>query len=132
MDKKELVLGVQQGKRRTHTVEIDLSHIDPEYVGTFKFHHPSLMEKVEIGTIKAQLLKGLPQGSIDVIADNIAHMAATLQVVLDVYPKWFTLDLTQMYDYEVLDAVYEEYAQWYESFRKTNSKSDAQRASKTS
>lgn len=126
MEKKDLVVGIQQGRRRTHAVEIDLSHIDPEYVGTFKFHHPSLMEKVEIGTIKAQLLKGLPQGSIDVIADNIAHMTATLQVVLDVYPKWFTLDLNQMYDYEILDTVYEEYAKWYNSFRSASQKSDDQ------
>lgn len=126
MEKKDLVVGIQQGRRRTHTVEIDLSHIDPEYVGTFKFHHPSLMEKVEIGTIKASLLKGLPQGSVDIVADNIAHMTATLQVVLDSYPQWFELDINKMYEYEILDEVYEEYAQWYDSFRKPNPKSDDQ------
>ncbi|MNW28256.1 hypothetical protein D3C74_50780 [compost metagenome] len=106
---------VQAGNKRTHTVQIDLSHIDPEYVGTFKFHHPTIIERMQVGVAKSQMLGGL-EGRVDTITDNIAHMAAMLGAVLDSHPTWF--DVNNVYDYEVLDRVYDEYVQWYNSFRR--------------
>lgn len=121
MEKEQLVeLGKQiiQGKKRTHTTQIDLRHINPEYIGTFVFHYPSLMEQMQIGVIKSRLLGGVPVNSVDVLTDNIAHMTATLQVVTDSAPDWFKLE--ELDDYEVLDHVYEAYAQWRDSFRQAN------------
>lgn len=112
---------IQAGNRRTHTAELDLTHIDESYKGTFKYHHPSLIERMQIGVIKTQLLQGL-EGVVDVFTDNIAHMTATLEIVLDEAPEWFRLDA--IYDYEVLDAVYEEYIGWYNSFRKRDKDSN--------
>lgn len=108
---------VNQGKRRTHSKHMSFTDIDESYVGTFKFHHPTLIERMQIGVIKTQLLQGM-EGVVDVLTDNIAHMTATLEVVLDEAPEWFKMDA--IYDYQILDAVYEEYIQWYNSFRERN------------
>lgn len=109
------------GNKRFKVVDIDLTHIDPEYIGKFKFHHPTVIERMQIGVIKSQLLQGL-EGRVDVITDNIAHMTATLEVVTDSSPEWFNVN--NIYDYEVLDAVYEEYIKFYNSFRKPAKPSD--------
>lgn len=112
---------VQAGKKRIHVADIDLTHIDPEYIGKFKFHHPTVLERMQIGVLKSQLLQGM-EGRVDVLTDNIAHMSATLEVVIDSAPDWFNVN--NIYDYEVLDAVYEEYIKWYNSFRTRNQQSD--------
>lgn len=117
---------IQKGKGRTHTKQMDMSDIDDNYVGTFKFHHPSLMERMNIGVVKAQMIQGL-EGRVDVLTDNIAHMSATLENVLDEFPEWFQMD--QVLEYEVLERVYEEYIQWYNSFRKPSGKSDTKKNS---
>lgn len=114
-------LQIQAGKHRTLTKQIDLSHINPEYVGTFKFHHPTVIERMQIGVLKAQLLNGL-EGRVDVLTDNIAHMTATLRYVLDSAPDWFNPE--QIYEYEVLDAVYEEYIKFLDSFRRRDTATD--------
>ncbi len=120
-NKRLLGMGVTSGKKRTHKKQLDFSQFNEEYVGTFIFHHPSLMERMQIGVLKSQMLQGL-DGRVDVTTDNIAHMSATLEVILDESPKWFNLSTIE--DYEVLDGVYEEYIQWYESFRKRRDSDD--------
>jgi len=119
--KRNAGLGVQQGKKRVHSKQMDFTQYDAEYVGTFKFHHPSVMERMQIGVLKAQMLQGL-EGRVDVITDNIAHMSSTLEVVMEENPTWFVL--SDISDYEILDGVYEEYVQWYNSFRKPNKKTE--------
>jgi hypothetical protein len=116
--------GIQKGKKRTLVKQLDFTEFDPEYVGTFKFHHPSVLERMQIGVIKSQMLQGL-EGRVDIVTDNIAHMTATLQVVMDDAPVWF--QVSEIEDYEILDTVYEEYIQWYNSFRRANKQdNDAQ------
>lgn len=112
--KRQLGQEIIQGNKRELVTQIDATHIDPSYVGTFKFHHPTVMENMRIGVVKSQLLGGLT--NVDVLTDNIAHMVATLSVVLDSKPDWF--DVENMYDYELLEIVYDKYAEWYNSFRK--------------
>lgn len=125
MDKQQQLryagMNVMAGKQRVTNVDIDLSSIDPDYIGKFKFHHPTVMERMQIGVLKAQMLQGL-EGRVDVLTDNIAHMSATLEVVLDHAPEWFNAGA--IYDYEVLDAVYEEYAKWLATFRRGSKKPD--------
>jgi hypothetical protein len=113
--------GIQQGKKRTLTTQIDLSHIDPDYVGNFKFHHPTVFERMQIGVLKSQLLAGF-EGKTDIMTDNIAHMTSALQVVVDSSPDWF--NVRDMYDYEVLEGVYDTYIKWVDSFRKDSAGTD--------
>lgn len=86
------------------------------FTGTFSVKYPSLMEKMRIGTLRAQYLMGMPSSSVDVITDNIAFMTATLNVVVTDAPKWF--DLNKMDDYEVLEAIFEPYKEWSDTFRR--------------
>lgn len=107
--------GILAGKERKHTVEIDLTEFDQSYKGTFTFHHPTLVDRMNIGLMKAKMLEGL-EGKVDVITDNIAHMTATLTYVIDDAPAWFKVN--EIYDYQVLDTVFEVYNEWVGTFRK--------------
>lgn len=124
MEDKKVELGRQilLGKNKKHVAQIDMSDIHPDLVGTFVFHYPSLMEQIRIGTIKAQLLDGVPVESVDTATNVAAFMMATLRVVLDSAPEWFNLDTVD--DLEVLSRVFNEYAQWRESFRKGTGESN--------
>jgi hypothetical protein len=118
-NQKLLGMGIAEGSNRTKDFSIDLSDIDPKYVGKFKVHHPTVIDKMNIGVMKTKMLQNL---QVDIITDNIAHMTATLTFVLDVFPDWFKVN--EIYDYEVLEAVYDEYAEWYNSFRKPSANAD--------
>lgn len=128
IDNDKVTLGRQilQGKKRTLKKQLDFSRFNPEWVGTFVFHYPSLFDQMQIGVAKARMLAGVPMQSVDPLTDNIAHMVATLNVVLDSAPDWFKVDELDYDDYEMLDEVYETYASWRESFRKGNQQSDHQ------
>ncbi|QKE56372.1 tail assembly protein [Bacillus phage YungSlug] len=129
-NKQARLLGGQiaQGNKRTLTTQIDLTDINPAYVGTFKFHHPTVLERMQIGVMKTNMLGGMP--ATDVLTDNIAHMTAILSYACDEMPNWFKVD--EIYDYEVLDRVYEVYNEWYGSFRKSSGEADNQGDSKPS
>ena len=106
--------GIAAGKNRTHEKTFNFIDINPDYVGKFKFHHPSLVDRMNIGVLKSQMLQGLPM--VDVMTDNIAHMTSTLTFVLDEFPEWFKMN--EIYEYEILEQVYDEYTEWVNSFRK--------------
>lgn len=106
--------GIAQGKQRTHEKTFNFSDINPDFIGKFKFHHPSLVDRMNIGVLKSQMLQGLPM--VDVMTDNIAHMTSTLTFVLEEFPEWFKMN--EIYEYEVLEKVYDEYTEWVNSFRK--------------
>lgn len=112
---KLLGKGILEGKKRTLTKQLDFSTIDETFVGTFIFHHPTVLDRMNIGTLKSQLLQGM-EGRTDVITDNIAHMTAVLSHVIDEAPEWFKIN--EIYDYEILDTVYETYNEWVNTFRK--------------
>lgn len=109
------IAGVNKGKERKHSFDVDCSHIQEDFVGRFHVHHPTQMEKIDIGVKRTRLLDGLDQ-QIDVETKNIAHIIATLDTVMDSFPEWF--DLKDPYiDYEVLESVYMKYAEWMRIFR---------------
>ena len=118
---REIGQNVLLGKARTVVVQVDLTAFYEEGLGKFKFHSPTVIERMRIGVAKSQLLQGL-EGHVDVLTDNIAHMTATLSVVIDDAPTWFDID--NIYEYEALEAVYDKYAEWNNSFRKASVKGD--------
>ena len=107
--------GILAGNQRKVEMEFDFTEFDQSYKGIFTFHHPTLQERMRIGVMKAQLLNGM-DGKVDVITDNIAYMTAVLSIVIDNAPAWFKLN--ELYDYEILNSVYEKYNEWVNSFRK--------------
>lgn len=86
------------------------------YKGHFKVKHPSLLDQMNIGVVTSKLLKGIPGEQINVIANNIAFMYATIMTVGKEVPTWFSID--KMDDYSVLEEIYEKYRAWNETFRK--------------
>lgn len=108
---------IKQGRKHTHTFKVDYSDIHPDFVGTFTVHKPSVMEQINIGVIRAQLLGGITK--VDVLTDNIATIVATLDNVLEEQPDWFD-PWGEDLNYEILESVYTEYNKWYNNFRKSN------------
>lgn len=105
---------INQGKKRTHTFNVDFSEFDPDFVGTFKVHHPSQMERMIVGSNISQLLGGNLE--VDMMTYNIATIVATLDVVVDERPMWFN-PYSDTLDYEIMESVYLEYTKWLGSFR---------------
>ena len=106
---------ITQGKKRTHTFEVDFSEIDPKFVGKFTVHHPSQMERMQVGATKSALLGG--NLVVDTMTDNIATIVSTLDVVLDDAPDWFN-PFSDDLDYNIMEAVFLEYTTWLNSFRR--------------
>jgi hypothetical protein len=113
--RSDLLKKVNEGKKRTHSFNVDYTDINPTFLGTFSIHYPSQLERMQIGVTKSALLGGnMP---VDVLTDNIAHIAATLDSIIDSKPDWFDVGNPEL-DYDILRAVYEECNNWIDSFRK--------------
>jgi len=106
---------VNQGKGRTHSINVDYSDINERFVGRFVVHHPSQMEVLQIGTLKSALLGG--NLSVDVLTDNIATVISTLDVVLSEFPEWFDVFDPDV-EYEIMEDVFLQYLSWRDSFRR--------------
>jgi len=106
---------INQGKRRTHAVNVDFSEINESFTGRFVVHQPSQMELLQMGTLKSVLLGG--NFNVDVVTDNIATIISTLDIVLDEFPEWFDVFDPEV-EYEIIEAVFLEYIAWRDSFRK--------------
>ncbi len=122
--------GLVNGSRKTKTVDIDCTDIDESYIGKFKFHYPSLVERVKIGTDQANMLNGLPRQSIDVMTNNIAYATAILMNVIDYCPDWFKLN--QIGDPDILFKVFNAYSEWADSFRQSNKRTETGKDSEKS
>lgn len=124
--KSETLNNIMKGTRHTHTFNVDFSHIDPNFVGSITVRRPSLMDHVQIGVKRTQLLGGVPV--VDTFTDNIATMVATLDTVVSTTPEWFNVFSPDL-DYDILEDVYKQYVKWYNSFRgatgETNPKGDS-------
>lgn len=112
---------INKGKLRTKSVNLDFTDIDPTFVGNVVFHYPSQMERMSIGVQRAQLLGG--NIDVDVQTGNLAHIIATLDNVMDSKPDWFDVYSPQL-EYEILEAVYDEYAEWERNFRNRGIKAE--------
>ena len=112
----ESLAKINQGKKRTYEFNVDFKEVNPEFVGKVVVHYPSQIERIQIGVTRSALLGGNLE--VDVITNNLAFMAATLDTVLDSKPDWLDMGNPDL-EYEVLLAVYEEYEKWVSSFRRT-------------
>ena len=105
---------INMGMKRTHTIQLDYSDIDPAFTGAISFHYPSQLESIRIGVIKSGLTGGL---EVDIATNNTAHILSTLEVVIDNKPEWFTVDDPRI-DYAILEEVYMQYLNWTNTFRR--------------
>lgn len=113
MDQKKLL--------NSHTFTIEMAGVTGEiYNGSFTVHRPTMGEMMRIGVNEAQQLGGL--SNVDGATQMLAHMIATLEVVVDLSPTWWKP--RDIRDVEVLQAVYEKYIDYLREFQgRTESKS---------
>ena len=106
---KTVAENIVKGGKQTKVIVID----SEEYKGEIIIHRPTLNEIREIGIREAQYRLGIE--SLDVIANNICVYLATFDVIVDKAPDWWKP--AEMYDYQLLNYVWEEYAAWRTTFR---------------
>jgi hypothetical protein len=112
--------GINEGDKRTHLFDVDFTDVNPKFKGRFIVHQPNLMEQLKIGRVYTALTGGLP---VDQHTDNIATILSTLDIVIDEKPEWFIATDASV-DYPIMEAVYMEYLEWTNTFRKPNKPSD--------
>ena len=107
---------INRGSKRTHAFNVDFIEYHENFVGRFQVHYPSQFERLQMGVLKSNLLGGNLQ--VDVLTDNLAQIIATLDTVLDEKPDWFDIENPDL-QYEIMEAVYLEYENWVDSFRRS-------------
>lgn len=110
----KLMTNVNMGNKRTHTIAVDFSEINEEFVGNVVVHYPSQIERMRIGVLKAELLGGV---EVDVHTNNLAHILSTLDVVVDTKPEWLNASDPSL-EYEIFEKIYLEYNDWCNTFRR--------------
>lgn len=111
-----ILQGINQGNKRTHTFNVDFSEkFGEKFKGKFTVHYPSQMEVMRIGILQSQLLGGV--APMDARTDNLVFIISTLDTILDTAPDWFNI-MDPDLEYEMLEGVYREYANWKDSFRR--------------
>ncbi|MHB1418299.1 MAG: hypothetical protein ACYCX4_01740 [Bacillota bacterium] len=83
-------------------------------LGTFALRRPSLPDRLQISVRTARYLQG--QDNVDVAGENLAIMFATLDIAIVKKPDDF--DWSQVYDYDDLMELYNEWLEFDKSFRK--------------
>lgn len=88
--------------------------------GQFRFHVPTIHDRISIGLTKARMSGGLPASALDAATDELLEVAAYLSVVLDDSPIWAKpANLLSITDPQVLGAIYNEVAGYERRFRGT-------------
>ncbi len=99
--------------RNAHTFRIDMKlPSGEEFNGSFTIHRPTIGERINIGILEAQRLGGL--SNIDAFTGGLAHMVATLEVVIDDKPTWWKPQ--ELRDVEVINEVYNKYVEYLNTF----------------
>lgn len=108
MDKKDLL--------NTHTFNVDVTVPSGEnFKGSFSVHRPTIGERIRIGVQEGRELQGL--ANVDFLTSNLAHILATLDVVVDSNPVWWKP--RDLVDLEVMQAVYDKYIDYLQGFQGT-------------
>jgi hypothetical protein len=99
--------------RNTHTFKIDMkAPSGEEFAGSFTIHRPTIGERINIGITEAQRLGGL--SNIDLYTGGLAHMVATLEIIVDDSPIWWKPQ--ELHDVEVITEVYNKYIEYLNTF----------------
>lgn len=121
-DTKEAAQMFFDANERTMTlVDFKLNVYGEEKHGNFKFKYPSVIERVRIGTLRAQMLDGAEEKSLDPITSDLTYIIAFLRVTMISSPEWF--DYAEIDDMVGLRGMFTEVQEWVNNFRLTGGKS---------
>lgn len=113
-----ILTGIIDNESKTYTFESEIGIEGVRQTGTFKAKYMGVAARLRIGTIRAKLLDGAPEASVDALTDDIAYMIAYLTVALVSAPKWWNYDLID--DVQDLKKVYIEVYNFVRTFRGQN------------
>lgn len=111
----EVLAGVIDRESKTYSFEKTVSVADESRTGAFTAKYMGIGARLRMGTIRAKLLDGAPNQSVDAVTDDIAFMIAYLTVTLTKTPQWFNFD--NLDDYDDLRALYDEVYNFHTAFR---------------
>ena len=121
LDLGDIGLAIIGATQRELTIDIkDLcvaGTFEKDFDTVFKFRHPSLMDRANIGVKYRRSLDGVDQ--IDVITGEILWTMATLDTVCSRVPDWFNIETMSDSTLPVLSLLYKKYNEWVDSFRKS-------------
>lgn len=103
-------------KKNVHTFHVDKEVNGERYVGSFTVHRPTIGEMMRIGVLEARELGGL--SNVDQVTQMMAHMVATLEIVVDMKPEWWKP--REILEFEVLQEVFEQYLDFLRRFQGTS------------
>jgi hypothetical protein len=101
---------INKGGKFTKVITVDWE----DYKGEIIIHRPTITEDREIGIRYARYKQDTKD--VDPITDNISLYLATFDVIVDKAPDWFKP--AEMYEYEFLEYIWGEYAEWRNTFRR--------------
>lgn len=103
---------IKKGNKNQFVVDLDKLNQEG-FTGKVVMHRPTIDEEREIGVRWAKYKNQIDK--VDVITSNICFYLATFDVIVDEAPEWFKPH--ELFDYELLNYVWEEYAEWRNTFR---------------
>lgn len=105
---------------RTMSMDAALSVYGVKKTGKFTFKYPSITERIRIGTLRAQMLDGAEEKSLDNLTSDLTYIVAFLRVTLVNAPDWF--DFTDIDDVVGIRKIFNEVQVWVSNFRLTGGK----------
>jgi hypothetical protein len=107
-------------EERTMSFDATLSVYGQSKTGRFTFKYPSITERIRIGTLRAQMLDGAEEKSLDTMTSDLTYIVAFLRVTAVKTPDWF--DLTEIDDVVGIRKIFNEVQVWVSNFRQTGGK----------
>lgn len=96
--------------QREYTFELDYTDTTgKKWTGQFRNQILSILQRQQVGAMKARLAGGVPFTSLDPYTTELNEMIAHLQISLRDKPKW-AAELSELLDDGVAEAIYEEVA----------------------
>lgn len=112
---------IAQGGELQYGIPIDYTSSEGKnYTGTVVFKKPNTMDLMKIGGLKSEFLRLGGTQNLNLVDPGIkylAHVMATLSIVLHKRPEWLA-DVTKMDDLDVVYHVHDKYEEWESQFRK--------------
>lgn len=115
------------GNKLTSGAVIDFtSEEGNHYTGTIIFRRPGMKDLMRMGGIKSEFLRQAGVRDISLVDNTVkfmAHVMATLSVVIEKCPAWLldskgNIDLGSVHESDLLYHIFSEYEEWENSFRK--------------
>ena len=125
----DILTGVIDKDSKTYSFEKTISVQGEKLTGTFTAKYMGITARLRLGTLRAKLLDGAPNQSVDILTDDIAYMIAYLTVSLIKVPKWWNYD--NLDEIDDLRAMYDEVSAFMRSFREKNDQNTNVKGSKT-